>query len=321
MQDSMKPSIWPATFRRRWNGTQPGCGMPSCSRTRSLWQLLWRKPSGALLQGMYFCADCLGAALTAQLKQLDRWTPKVAAASRIPLGLLMVARGRLTYTEVLAALDAQRRARHGTIGEWIEKLGFATEQEVTSALGLQWGCPVASSLEVASIPPFTQIPLPILEHCQMLPVQYAAKSQTLYLACGQRIDHAAFYAIEKMIDCHAQPCVGGRKSIAWQLERLRQQPRPYDVEFGPVRDVVEMSRIGLSYVTRLGAEEIRTARVGALIWLRLKAGASCTNLMFRLRAEAQSAPIEAPPFVAGPSVPFVRSNANLDQASGSSQHS
>jgi hypothetical protein len=63
----------------------------------------------------------------------------------------MVARGKVTYLEVRAALEAQRRARHGKIGEWIEK-GFATEKEVTTALALQWGCPVASSFDPSVIP-------------------------------------------------------------------------------------------------------------------------------------------------------------------------
>jgi len=223
--------------------------------------------------------------MSEQLKRLERSTPKAPPSSRIPLGLLMVARGRLRYSEVVAALDAQRRARYGTIGEWIEKLGFATEQDVTSALGLQWGCPVASSLETSSIPAFSRIPLAILEAFQMLPLQFAQSTQTLYLACGQRSDHAALYAIERIIGCRTQPCVGGRRDIAWQLERLRQQPRPQEVEFGPVRDIAEMSRISLSYITRVGADDVQAERVGPMIWLRLKSQASYTNLVFRLRAE------------------------------------
>ena len=78
------------------------------------------------------------------------------------------------------------------------------------------------------------IPLPILEAFQMLPLNYAASINTLYLAFGERVDHAALYAIEKILDCRTQPCVAGRKSIAQQLDFLRQLPRPSDVEFGPI---------------------------------------------------------------------------------------
>jgi hypothetical protein len=60
--------------------------------------------------------------------------------------------------------------RYGKIGEWIEKLGFATEQEVTTALALQWGCPVASSFDPSAMHSPGSIPLPILEAFQMLPL-------------------------------------------------------------------------------------------------------------------------------------------------------
>ncbi len=228
--------------------------------------------------------------------------PSHQPPNRIPLGLLMVARGKLTYTEVRAALEAQRRARYGKIGEWIEKLGFATEQEVTSALALQWGCPVASSFDPSATPSPGDIPLPILEAFQMLPLNYAASSNTLYLAFGERVDHSALYAIEKVLDCRTQPCVAGRKSIACQLEAMRQLPRPSEVEFGPIADLAEMARIAASYTTRLTPEQVRLSRVGRFIWLRLdirsnirsgvqsKPRFNATNLVFRLPTDIRPLP-------------------------------
>ena len=172
--------------------------------------------------------------------------PSSQPPNRIPLGLLMVARGKLSYLEVRAALEAQRRARYGRIGEWIEKLGFASEHEVTTALALQWGCPVASSFDPSNIQSPAGIPLPILEAFQMLPLSYIAQTNTLSLAFGERVDHAALYAIENILDCRTQPCVVGRKSISRQLDAMRQFPRPSDVEFGPINNLTEMARIASS---------------------------------------------------------------------------
>jgi len=61
---------------------------------------------------------------------------------RIPLALLMLSRGQLIQEKLLWPLRAQRSAGRYKIGYWLEELGFATEQQVTSALALQWGCPV-----------------------------------------------------------------------------------------------------------------------------------------------------------------------------------
>lgn len=267
---------------------RPACSLPGCHGSLSLWNRALRRSSGLHLQGAYYCRpQCAAGALTLQLAQLCAIKPVALPPHRIPLGLLMVARGRLTYTEVAAALEAQRRARYGSIGDWFEKLGFATEREVTSALGLQWGCPIASSLDSGVLPPFCQIPLPILNAFQMLPLQYAATTQTLYLAFGRRVDHAALYSIEKIIGCRTQACVGGSKSVACHLERMRQRPRPGEVQFGPMRDASEIQRVGLSYITKLGAQEARLGRVGQFIWLRLKLRTALMDMTFEIRAETE----------------------------------
>jgi hypothetical protein len=201
----------------------------------------------------------------------------------------MVARGWLTHEQVVTALAAQQLARSGQIGEWFEKLGFATEQQVTSALGLQWGCPVTSSLDSAAVAALGRIPLGIMEAFQMLPLQFVPATNTIYVAFGQRVDHAALYAIEKLLDCRTQPCVAGRKVIADELIRMRQQPRPRELEFGPMHDFAEIGRVSVSYMLRLGTDEARLARVGPFIWLRLRVRIAYTDLLFRLEAKVPDA--------------------------------
>jgi hypothetical protein len=293
----------PLTWFLKWiklhtlDSSQPPCALPSCSGPQSLWERFrdGRRPNGTFLQGVYYCQpQCLEAALISQLSRLRVIAPSSPPPNRIPLGLLMVARGKLTYTEVQAALEAQRRARYGKIGEWIEKLGFATEQEVTTALALQWGCPVAASFDPSTIQSPGSIPLPILEAFQMLPLNYVVPTNTLCLAFGERVDHAALYAIEKILDCRTQPCVAERKSIARQLDAMRQLPRPCDVEFGPMNDFVEMARIAASYTGRLTPEQVRLSRIGHFIWLRLNVHPTArprtlsiaTNLVFRLATDS-----------------------------------
>lgn len=303
MPHFLNPLTWSAHWIKRhpFESSEPPCALVSCSRPRSLWQRLRRRhhPEGTFLQGLFYCQpQCLETALIGQLSRLRVMAPSPPPPNRIPLGLLMVARGKLTYLEVRAALEAQRRARYGKIGEWIEKLGFASEQEVTTALALQWGCPVASSFDPSTIHSPGSIPLPILEAFQMLPLNYVASTNTLYLAFGERVDHAALYAIEKILDCRTQPCVAGRKSIARQLDAMRQLPRPSDVEFGPMNNLAEMARIAASYTARLTPEQVRLSRIGRFIWLRLEVGSNVrsnartklrsitTNLVFRLPTDS-----------------------------------
>jgi hypothetical protein len=286
MRDLFKSPLWPEPSGKRREKVPSGCGAMSCSGTRPLWHRLTRRQYGTSLDGVLYCQPrCLEPALFAQFSRLAALSAPSSPPNRMPLGLLMMARGKVTYTEVLAALEAQRRARYGKIGEWFEKLGFATEQEVTSALALQWGCTVASSLEPDAIAPALRLPLAILETFHMLPLHHVPATNTLSIAFGERVDHAVLYAIEKILQCRTQPCVGGRNSIAGLLDRMRHQPLAREFEFGPMHDASDMVRIASSYITRFGAEEIRLDRFGPVIWLRLQSRPSIMNLLFRLRID------------------------------------
>jgi len=291
MRKLFKTLTWPTHWKKRWQEMGLPCGLVSCSGNKSPWTHIWRPPAGAFLQGVFYCQPkCLETALIEQLARLYPSAPATAPSNRIPLGLLMVARGWLTHEQVVTAIAAQQSANSGKIGDWFEKLGFATEQQVTSALGLQWGCPVASSLDSVANAPFGRIPFGILEAFQMLPLHFVPATNTLYIAFGERVDHAALYTIEKVLDCRTQPCVGVRKSVAAELDQMRQQPRPHEVEFGPMHDCMEIGRVSASYMLRLGADDARLGRVGQFIWLRLRAQSSHTDLLFRLSLDSQSVP-------------------------------
>lgn len=267
-----------------WPGVAETCGLANCSGAKSLWRRVWRRRHGIRFDGALYChPQCLEVAVRAELLRLLNQAPVSPPVNRMPLGLLMVARGKLTYTEVSAALEAQRRARYGNIGEWVEKLGFATEQDVTAALGLQWGCPVASSLSFELAGATQPLPFAIMENFLMWPLHRVASSNSLYIACGKRVDHGVLSAIEKMLGCRAQPCVAAPKLIASRIERVRQEPRAGEIEFRSMRGPAEMVRIATSYIARIGAEEIRASRVGSVIWLLLKNRVTNLNLLFQLR--------------------------------------
>jgi len=94
---------------------------------------------------------------------------------------------------------------------------------------------------------------------------------------------------EKLLDYRTQPCVAGRKFVADELFRMRQQPRPRELEFGSMPDFAEIGRVSVSYMLRLGADEARLGRVGDFIWLRLRVGKSFTDLVFHAKSKPRGA--------------------------------
>ena len=273
-------------------GSVQRCGLVNCSRPKSLWRRLWARRHGIRFDGVYYChPQCLETAVQQELSWLQNQVPTPPSPNRMPLGLLMVARGKVTYDQVMTALAAQRTSGRGNIGEWFEKLGILTEQEVAAALALQWGCPLSSSLE--SNETGHQLPLALLETFQMWPLHYVRATNTQYLALGKRLDHASLYAIEKMLGCRVQPCVAPGKVIASRIERFRQEPHAREVEFRSMHDSAEIARIAISYIARLNAEEIRISRVRQFIWLLLKNHHTTTNLLFRLQENASRPPLQS----------------------------
>jgi Type II secretion system (T2SS), protein E, N-terminal domain len=235
------------------------------------------------MQGARYCRiECLELALIEAFGRV-RHVPRHAAIAshRIPLGLLLLSRGQLTAEQLRTALAAQRAAGYGKIGAWLQQLGFATEGEVTFALARQWSCPVLrSGLGKIGASHFPSIPGMLLESFQMIPVDLVEATGTLLVAFSEGIDHTALYAIEQMLGYHTESCLVSPRTLRQSLQALAQRRVSKDVILDRVEDAVECAHIIGSYTARLHAEEIRMARCGKHLWVRLeRIGHDAVNLV------------------------------------------
>jgi len=130
----------------------------------------------------------------------------VAFSHRVPLGLLLISRAQITEHQLKEAISKQQGSGSGRIGEWLIRLGFVSEEQVLAALGIQWSCPVMRVDDV-HLPDCTRlVPLKLLEHHSIMPVQFVAKTRTLYLGFSVGINHVILYSIEQMLACKARWC-------------------------------------------------------------------------------------------------------------------
>jgi Type II secretion system (T2SS), protein E, N-terminal domain len=193
------------------------------------------------------------------------------AAHRIPLGLLLLSRQQLTAVQLRTALDRQRIAGHGKIGEWLQRLGFATEWQITAALARQWACPVLrNGSGTLGTSRCTPIPVLLLESIQMIPVEFAEASQTLLIAFSEGIDHSVLYAVEQMLGYRTEACFVCPSVMQKGLEALAQIRGSGDIIFDRVEDARECARIVVSYAAKVAAEEIRLVKCGHHLWIRLR---------------------------------------------------
>ncbi len=281
-----------SNWRKIWAHAAPMCAGCDSVQVRSTWRRMHGLSKGVRLHGSRYCGtECLERALGEALDQSRPAPRRVHLAShRIPLGLILLSRQQLTAEQLRAALSAQRAAGCGRIGEWLQQLGFATELNITGALARQWCRPMLrneAALVAADCCPL--IPVSLLEYFQMMPVALVEPSRTLLMAFGDGIDYTALYAVERILGYHTEPCLMSANILRERLRSLATQRTGGDVFFDRVQDDAECARIVGSYAARISAKELRMARCGKYLWVRLEpATQNAINLVLTCRQGAFS---------------------------------
>jgi hypothetical protein len=278
---------WIQRIQERWLSRLPDCSLPACVTKGRVWTRVRKLRTGVRLEGQWYCSpECLETALRNLLSRTSVRPTPVATPRHVPLGLLMLSRGKLTPEQLRRALDAQTAAGYGRIGDWLKNLGYSTEEQISAALGVQWSCPVFSPPRDLDSQWISLLPRCLEESFRMLPVHYSRTSGLLYLGFAERVDYTALHTIERMLDCRAMPCLITPSSLERGLTQLRTHSTEYAFESG--LGPGEMVRITASYVARARAEEVRVAASGGYIWARLTGHGAPMDLLFRAGTDSEA---------------------------------
>ncbi len=260
------------------------CESTECPRRRRLWRTWFEPLRGYSLDGHWYCSpECFERALASAFAQFLPGRPQpLVKAHRVPLGLLMLSRGLVNNEQLKKALRAQKDSGSGRVGEWLRHIGAVSEEQVTQILGMQLSIPVfplnqsRRFLECAHLVPFS-----ILEVAEMLPVHHLPTSQHLYVAFVDRINYSALYAVEKMLECHTEPCVAMQSQVLQALNELRGRPRPVEVLMDSISEPWEMAAAILAQAERQGATDVRACGFDGCIWVRLYSPPGYTDILFQ----------------------------------------
>ena len=255
------------------------CNRFDCSRSSRAWYRLSDGAGSVRLDGLRYCFPrCFERELTRRFQGAQSvFDVKPRPPHRVPLGLLMLSRGDLDSGQLRHALHAQRESGTGRIGEWIEKLGYAHEHQVTAALATQWACPVLRRLPARAAD--CGVPYQLLKRFHMVPVHFARVTRVLHVAFSADIEYPALLAIEQMLECKTAPCLAVPAALAIVLGRMDEEERKSEKVFDGHRLPEEMTRIISSYAARLGAEQLRTVVCGNYVWVRIEGEPDPTNLL------------------------------------------
>lgn len=263
------------------------CANPSCAGAVRLWKRVAGGVSNIRIRNGKFCfPGCFEDELRHQFAKLA-YTPaaKPARPHRIPFGLLMLARGDIDGAQLRAALARQREQGNGRIGEWMWRMGFVQERQVTTAVGAQWACPVVPT-SVTSVACENLVPYSMLRAFRMAPVSYIAATRIMHVAFAEGINYSVLLAIEQALGCRAEACICSSSQLNMLLEQLEEKSPRWDHEFAAGTSIAEMVRITSNYAGMLASREVRLAACYPMIWVRVEGKEDSINLIFSSRINA-----------------------------------
>lgn len=202
---------------------------------------------------------------------------------RLPLGLLLLSKGLISAQHLQEALRSQRESQKGRLGDWLRQEGIVTEEQLTAALGVQWGLPVFHLAESAGFAECAVMaPLQIMDASRMALVHYMPTSRTLYAAFSDGIDFAALRALEQILACSTQPCVIGESEMTEALDQMRRLPRPDETVLECPRTPQELATTTREWVESNKADQARVAPCSEYVWVRIESGLRTGHLLFHL---------------------------------------
>ena len=213
--------------------------------------------------------ECTFARLQAAVvRELDM--PRSARAEhrhRIPLGLLMMEQGWISRDQLRSALEAQKAAGTGRLGQWLIRQKATNEERVAKALGLQWSCPVFSGehQEPATLAP--AIPRLFLDALGALPLRIAG-SRMLYLGFEQMLDPVLALAVERMTGLRVEGCIVREAQFRSAHMRMLEARFP-SVELVEAVSPSAAARALTRSIERCRPVASRLVRVHDCLWLRL----------------------------------------------------
>ncbi len=261
------------------------CKNVRCSRSGSFWKRSFRQPKGMSLNDGWYCSpDCFEEGAGGALARLNLKAERGKSVRyRLPLGLLMLSKGLISNQHLQDALKAQRESQKGRLGEWLREQGIVTEEQLTTALGIQWGLPVFHLAQAMGFAECAAMaPLPIMESSRMVLVHYLPNSRSLYVAFSDGIDFPALRALEQMLGCSTHPCVIGESEILEAYDDMRRLPRPSEAVLDFTRDSGKLAATIREWAESNEANNVRAAVCPDHLWVRLENSSIVGHLLFRL---------------------------------------
>lgn len=239
-----------------------------CGRRRPVGVLLGMR-SGARpkLEGQWYCRkQCLREALSERARRdfSDESKTGSRVRHRVPLGLMLQARGVVTAEQLQVALHVQ--AESGCrLGDVLRNHFGVAEERITGAIAAQWGLPVLHLPVPSAMPAQNIAPARLFQSSGAFPVERTATS--LLLACAEGPDPGLALALERMYPLRVE--FGLVSSSVLEMWRASHQENAASVRGMRVADRDALAGEAADLLYRLQPVDSRIVRINGMWWVRL----------------------------------------------------
>ena len=248
----------------------PHCGNLKC---KSGWMKLWRSRHSPVLEEKWACSQaCMqeiaqAAILREAAEANAQGTQKFVHQHRVPLGLVLLSRGAVTQEQLRRALEAQKKAGSGRLGEWLVKQKATDEEQIARALSAQWNCPVLAGAPHDPVAMAPVLPRLLIDSFGAVPLRMAGR-ELLYVAFEERMDRSLVLAVERMLGLKVEA------GVLRDSEFRRAQQDVLRASFPKARLLEAANMRGLIHAFTAMLEErkavrSRIVRVHDYYWLRI----------------------------------------------------
>jgi len=252
------------------------CYRKECNQIRSEFSIFLNRRRPPQYEGNAFCSDsCLQRHFESQLS--EKWRRlQLEQDRRIPrpkLGTILMQTAFITRDQLDEAIKLQNQTHEGRIGEWLLRLGFVEERQITAALAQQYGLPLINlNNSDANADAVRMIPGRVAKCSGLVPVGFDDHQTALRIAVTAPVNFHSQEAIRRMVRKGIVAYIGDESAIERLLGQL-YEPEDLDLSsvptFSSLEDLVEAGNEIIATAINNRAQDIRAELVQDFFWIRL----------------------------------------------------
>jgi hypothetical protein len=278
------------------------CYKKDCTRIRSEFSIFLNRRRPPTYEGNIFCSDaCLRAHVEGELN--EKWRrmqiEKKRTFPRPKLGTILMQTAYVTREQLDQAIRLQNETHEGRIGEWLLRLGFVEEHQITVALARQFGLPLINlNKSDANNDAVRMIPGKVAKCSGLVPVGLDDSQSTLRVAVSAPVNFSSQEAIRRMVRKGIVAYMSDQTAINRLLEQA-YEPEDLDLSNVPtfrcLEDLVEIGNELVSTAVDSRAQDIQAELMQDILWIRLDFPSETHHHFFRyaLPVEQPQAPVPA----------------------------